>query len=338
MIDATFFRVQSIPGAVLHRHAQQPSSPLFKSKTMSLNSWATMTSGGQGTCEIKRALYTRNIRSSSNVASSDFVMDLLVHGVLIHFTPIELPMFVPDVDTSRTGHTSITTTLGQIYDLTAPRPGISKLWIVRLVVSFVGFVTYGTLRVTEVVDFESDFEDDLDLDFIHIPIGDWVERMKLGWTRERFLFMLQYEDMASYVGKNAFNWARDAFLRWIYRNIQPFPSGSEIQASASARSQFVIRPVDCIDRCPHLQNMWTEHRLERTRTQDQIMEKIEPEAAQEQRTEAEQEEQLKTKRHTRRGGKKYHEKKQRKLERMSTHGDSEYGEEKAVVLSSSEPR
>ncbi|KAG8695699.1 hypothetical protein FRC11_001287, partial [Ceratobasidium sp. 423] len=139
-----------------------------------------------------------------------------------------------------------------------------------------GFLIYGSHWITEDVDSSANFEDDLDLDFIHIPVDDWVQRVELEWTRLRPFFEPNHEDLACYVGKYVFNWVHDAFVTWIYRNIHPFPGDKEVQASAGARPQIVIRPGHSIYRPPHLQITFTVgHRLEHVQAHDQALEKIE---------------------------------------------------------------
>ncbi|CAE6511733.1 unnamed protein product [Rhizoctonia solani] len=310
-------------------------------------------------------------------------MDVLVHGILVHVSPIELPVFVPDIDTTRTGYYSIKAISAWTIRKTGLLvPVISRLWIVRLVrftcrcfgwivfggfvpylsiflwikylaivirapapdylfseFMVLGFITYESPRIAKDDDSWTDSEDDLDLDFIHIPVDGWAGYMELEWTQVRLFFELDHADLAYYVGKQIFNWVHDASIAWIYRNTHPPPNDKEVQASAGARSQFVIRPGHSIYRPPRLQTIFTaEHRLEHALSQEQVPEETELDTAQEQATEAEQEESTRMKRRTRRGGRKLHERKQRRLERMTAYGDSEYGGDDTAVSVPSEPR
>ncbi|KAH7323381.1 hypothetical protein B0J17DRAFT_242312 [Rhizoctonia solani] len=203
-------------------------------------------------------------------------------------------------------------------------------------------VIYGSLQVTETVDSESGF-DDLDLDCIHIPIEDWVESMGSGWYRARLYIEMKYGTMTYYVGRRIFHRGHggmfyhnpcivsiltndyQALIAWIYRDISPLPEESQVQ---NTRPQPVVRPGHSIYKPSHSPcNPATDHRMECIQSQEHLFDEIEPEVTREQKTEAEQEAEQKLKRRTRRGGKKYHERKQRKLEPIAGNGDPECGDE-----------
>ncbi|CAE6447300.1 unnamed protein product [Rhizoctonia solani] len=182
-----------------------------------------------------------------------------------------------------------------------------------------GIVTYGSHQVAEVSDSGKNCEGELDLDLLHIPMEDWLDRAKPRWARLRSLLEMRYEDLAYYGGEYAFYRGHDDY---------------EVQNLTRTRPQPVIRPGHSIYKPPHLQTTPTaEHRLERTQTQDESLDKFGIEAVQDQSTEAEQEEEQAYKRRTRRGGRKYHERKLRNLEKMAAVGDSEYGTDETVVPS-----
>ncbi|CAE6338487.1 unnamed protein product [Rhizoctonia solani] len=174
-----------------------------------------------------------------------------------------------------------------------------------------GIVAYGSHRITGAVDSRIDSEDDLNLVIIHIPIEDWVKCIEPKWIRLRCLFDIEYEDLVFWGGKYMFHRGRDV------------PSDTEAQALIRTRLQSPIKPGHSIYEPPRLQTICiAEDRLERTQTPEQA--------------EEEQEAELKWKRRTRRGGKKYHERKLRKLEKMTTVGDPQHGDGETVALSLSE--
>ncbi|CAE6502350.1 unnamed protein product [Rhizoctonia solani] len=171
-----------------------------------------------------------------------------------------------------------------------------------------GIVAYGSHRITGAVDSRIDSEDDMNLVIIHILIEDWVKCIEPKWIRLRCLFDMEYEDLVFCGRKYMFHRGRDV------------PSDTEVQAFIRTRLQSPIKPGHSIYEPPRLQTIYiTEDRLEQTQTPEQA--------------EEEQEAELKWKRRTRRGGKKYHERKLRKLEKMTTIGGPQHGDGETVVLS-----
>ncbi|CAE6489531.1 unnamed protein product [Rhizoctonia solani] len=186
-----------------------------------------------------------------------------------------------------------------------------------------GLIFYGSLQISEPVDFESDF-DDLALDLIHIPIQNWINSVELGWNWVRFYLEMEYEGLVI----DVFHRGRGAFVSWMYRDILLLPDESRALDLVRTHRLPAMRPGHSIYIPPHSTNpLVTDRRIEWIEPEEQKLDKIESGVARGQTTEAEQDAEQKLKRRTRRGGKKYHERKQRKLERMSTRGNFECGDE-----------
>ncbi|KAL5633737.1 hypothetical protein ACGC1H_005816 [Rhizoctonia solani] len=285
-----------------------------------------------------------------------------------YFIRQELPISVPDFDIpENAGYCSIRAISSWMYSKARPPVlAVLDLWIVRLILftyrclgwiirsEFVpclniflwikylvtiirsstpnylsndfillGTVAYGSRRITGTIDSRIDSEDDLNLEFIDIPIEDWVKYIEPNWIRLRSLSEMEYEDLVYYEGQYMFHRGRDALVSWFYRNVIIIPSKIKVQAFTRTHIQSPIRPGHSIYESPYLQTMCiAEDRFERTQTPE--------------RAEEEQEGELKWKRRTRRGGRKYHERKLRKLEKMTAVGDPQHGDNETVVLSSSE--
>ncbi|EUC67726.1 hypothetical protein RSOL_545490 [Rhizoctonia solani AG-3 Rhs1AP] len=282
-----------------------------------------------------------------------------------YFIRQELPISVPDFDIPQNaGYYSIRTISSWMYSKARPLIlTVLDLWVVRLILFtfqcldwiirsefgpclkiflwikylliiirsstpdylfndfiLLGIVAYGSHRITGAVDSRIDSEDDMNLVIIHILIEDWVKCIEPKWIRLRCLFDMEYEDLVFCGRKYMFHRGRDALVSWLYRNIILVPSDTEVQAFIRTRLQSPIKPGHSIYEPPRLQTIYiTEDRLEQTQTPEQA--------------EEEQEAELKWKRRTRRGGKKYHERKLRKLEKMTTIGGPQHGDGETVVLS-----